>query len=164
MSRQSRPVNASEMRPGPTSSPASRKIRPNVTTWRTNPPSGCAGCDSARLLDERDESLVADRGEVLVVFQHRPERFLDRARIEVLPPECGERLGPVDRLGDAGRLRQIELPQPLYERRGLRREPVGDAGDAQAADLDLPLQRRGSDPGEETAALERVMQLPRAVR
>ena len=47
------------MRPGPTSSPASRRIRPKVTTWRTKPPSSCAGCDSARLLDERDEGLVA---------------------------------------------------------------------------------------------------------
>src|SRR5512133_2396657 len=110
MSRQSSPVSASEMRPGPTSSPASRRIRPNVTTWRTNPPSSCAGCDSARLLDERDEGLVADGGEVLVVLQYRPQRLLDRACVEVLPPERGERLGPVDRLGDARRLRQIQLP------------------------------------------------------
>src|SRR5947208_9101732 len=164
MSRQSSPVSASEIRPGPTSSPASRRIRPNVTTWRTKPPSSCAGCDSARLLDERDESLVANRGEVLVVLQHRPERLLDRARVEVLPPERGERLRPVDRLGDARRLRQVQLPQPLHERRGLRGQTVGDAGDAQSNDLDLPLEPRVADPVEETAALERVVQLSRAVR
>src|SRR6266487_801904 len=119
MSRQSSPVSASEMRPGPTSSPASRNTRPNVTTWRTKPPSSCAGCDSSRLLDERDESLVADGGEVLVVLQHRPERLLDRARVELLLPERGERLRPVDRLCDARRLRQVQLPQALHERRGL---------------------------------------------
>src|SRR5438093_13530606 len=110
MSRQSSPVNASEMRPGPTSSPASRRILPNVTTWRTKPPSSCAGCDSARLLNERDEGLVADGGEVLVVLQHRSKRFLDRASVEVVPPERGERLRPVDRLRDAWRLRQLQLP------------------------------------------------------
>src|SRR2546425_151951 len=107
MSRQSSPVSASEMRPGPTSSPASRRMRPNVTTWRTNPPSGGAGCgDTARLLDEGDESLVANGGEVLVVLQDRAEGLLDRPRVEVLPVQRGEGLRPVDRLCHPGRLRQ----------------------------------------------------------
>src|SRR3989441_13341807 len=78
MSSRSRPVSASEMRAGPTSSPASRRMRPNVTTWRTNPPSDGAGGDSPCLLDERNEGLVANGGEVLVVLQDRAERVLDR--------------------------------------------------------------------------------------
>src|SRR5882762_3210840 len=110
MSRQSSPVSASEMRPGPTSNPPSRRMRPNVTTWRTNPPSEGAGCgDTACLLDERDESLVADRGEVLVVLQDGAERLFDDPRVELLTPERCERLGPVDRLGHAGRFREIQL-------------------------------------------------------
>src|SRR2546430_17711979 len=103
MSSRSRPVSASEMRAGPTSSPASRRMRPNVTTWRTNPPSDGAGGDSPCLLDERDEGLVANGGEVLVGLQDRAERGLDRPRVEVLPAEGGEAPRPVDRLPDSRR-------------------------------------------------------------
>src|SRR6476469_11012270 len=108
MSRQSSPASASEIRPGPTSNPASRRMRPNVTTWRTNPPSDGAGCgDTACLLDERDESFVAHRGEVLVVLQDGAERLFDDSRVELLTPERRERLRPVDRLGHTRRLREI---------------------------------------------------------
>src|SRR2546421_10838166 len=102
MSRQSSPVSASEMRPGPTSNPASRRMRPNVTTWRTNPPSDCAGCgDTACLLDECDESLVADRGEVLVVLEDGAEGLLDDPGVQLLAAERCPRLRPVDGLGHA---------------------------------------------------------------
>src|SRR5438105_13719583 len=62
MPTRSSPFSASEIRPGPTSSPASRRIRPNVTTWRTKPRSepGCAygGTNAlcrARAYDSPDE-------------------------------------------------------------------------------------------------------------
>src|SRR5256885_4130768 len=110
MSSRSRPVSASEMRAGPTSSPASRKMRPNVTTWRTNPPSDGAGGDSPCLLDERDESLVAYGGEVLLGLQDRAERVLDSPGVEGLPAQSSERLRPVDRLRNTGRLREIQPP------------------------------------------------------
>src|SRR2546428_12911748 len=116
MSRQSSPVSASEMRPGPTSNPASRRMRPNVTTWRTNPPSEGAGCgDTACLLDERDESLVADRGEVLVVLQHGAERLFYDPGVELLTAERRKRLCPVDGLGDRPRHREIHMSQTLLE-------------------------------------------------
>src|SRR2546427_6642620 len=138
MSRQSSPLSASEMRPGPTSNPASRRMRPNVTTWRTNPPSEGAGCgDTACLLDERDESLVADRGEVLVVLQDRAERLFDDPGVELLTTERCKCLRPVDRLGHARWLREIQPSQTLHERRGLPCQAVGDTGHAQHDDLDL---------------------------
>src|SRR6266511_3966223 len=164
MSTRSSPVSASAIRPGPTSSPASRRTRPNVTTWRTKPPSGSACCrDRARLLDEGDEGLVADRSEILVVLQDRAERLLHGSRIEVLPSKGRERLCPVDRLGDTRRLREIESAQPLHERGRLRGKPVGKARDAQRYDLDLALERRVPDPVEEAATLQRVVELARAV-
>src|SRR5690242_16398163 len=115
------------MRPGPTSSPASRRTRPNVTTCRTI--ARALSGSSASLLDELRESAVADRLQVLVVLEDRPERRLDDARLQLLAPESVERTRPVDRLRDAGRLRQVEAPQSLHERRRLRREPVRQAGD-----------------------------------
>src|SRR5438093_1141190 len=164
MSRQSSPVSASEMRPGPTSNPASRRMRPNVTTWRTNPPSdGAGGGDSACLLDERDESLVADRGKVLVVLQDGAERLFDDPGVELLTPERCKRLRPVDRLGHARRLREIQPSEALYECCGLPCQPVRNTGHAQHDDLDLTLERRMIDPVEETASLERVVKLTRAI-
>src|SRR2546427_11431915 len=111
MSSRSRPVSASEMRAGPTSSPASRRMRPNVTTWRTNPPSDGAGGDSPRPLDGRNEGLVANGGEGLVVLPGRAERVLDRPRVEGLPAERSERLGPADRLRDTRRLAADHPPR-----------------------------------------------------
>src|SRR6266550_4835598 len=164
MSSRSRPVSASEMRAGPTSSPTSRRMRPNVTTWRTNPPSDCAGCgDTARLLDERDKSLVADRGEVLVVLEDGAERLFDDAGVELLTPERCKCLRPVDGLGHARRLREIQLSQTLHECCGLSCQTVGNTGHAQHDDLDLTLERRVIDPVEEAASLERVVQLTRAI-
>src|SRR5438876_11991189 len=164
MSRQSSPVSASEMRPGPTSNPASRRMRPNVTTWRTNPPSDGAGCgDTACLLDERDESLVANRGEVLVVLQDGAERLFDDSRVEILTPERCKRLRPVDGLGHTRRFREIQPPKTLHECRRLPCQPVGNTGHAQGDDLDLALERRVIDPVEEAASLERVVELTCAI-
>src|SRR5436190_3588676 len=121
-------------------------MRPNVTTWRTRPPSGACGSNRTGLLHERDEGLVANRGKVLVVLQYGAERLLDRRRVQLLPTERGERLRPVDRLRDAGRLREVERAQTLHERRGLRGEAAGNPRHAQRDDLDLPLERRVADP------------------
>ena len=85
----------------------------------------------ARLFDEADERLVAHGLDVLAVLQHRAERLLDDLGVDLLAPERGERLRPVDRLGDAGRLREVERAQAADERGGLLREPLGDPGDAQ---------------------------------
>src|SRR5690242_8283172 len=159
MSTWSSPVSASARRPGPTSSPASRRTRPNVTTCLTN-----ALLGSSRLLEQAEQRLVANREQVLVVLEHRAERLLDHLRVELLPAERGERARPVDRLGDARRLREVEPAEPAHERGRLRREPLGYAGDAQPHDVDLALEARVPDPVVEAATLERVVQLPRSVR
>src|SRR5918994_6513586 len=159
MSTRSRPVSASEIRPGPTSRPASRSTRPNVTTWRTKPPSASGCRDTPRLLHECDKRLVPHRGKVLVVLQHRAERLLDRLRVEILMSERGKRPRPVDRLRDAGRLRELEPAHPLDERRRLGGEPIGDARDTQRHNLDLALQCGMTNPVEQATPLERVVQL-----
>ena len=108
--------------------------------------------------------LVAHDVDVLAHLQHRAERLLHDLGVDLLPAERSERVRPVDRLGDARGLRQVEPPQPAHERGRLRGEPLGHARHAQAHDLDLPLERRMPDPVEERAPLERVVQLARAVR
>ena len=100
-----------------------------------------------------------------MVLEHAAERGVDEADLELLLAERDERLRPVDRLGDAGDLREVgQLRSALDERRGLGGEPLGDARHAGAHDRDLALERRVPDPVVEAAALERVVQLARAVR
>ena len=93
-----------------------------------DPGVGRCSCDAGRagLLDEPRERGVADELEVLVVLEHRAQRLLDDRRVELLAAERGERVRPVDRLGDAGRLREVEAAQTADERGRLRGEPLGD--------------------------------------
>src|SRR5438034_11108807 len=148
------------MRPGPTSNPAWRRTRPNVTTWPTTPLAG----GNPRLLEQFGERDVADALQVLVVLEHRTERRLDDIGIELAAAEGREGLGPVDRLGDARRLLQVEPPKAMDERGRLEGEPLGHAGHAQPHDLDLAIERGVVDPVEERAPLEGVVKLARAVR
>ena len=162
----SSPRRASATRPGPTSSPTSRRTRPKVTTWRTTASAIRRLTERPRSrggVDEPRERLVAHALDVLAVLQHRAERLLDDVGVDLLPPERVERHRPVDRLGDARRLRQVEAPQLADERRRLGREPLRDPGDPDLDDLDLAVDRRVADPVEERAALEGVVQLARAV-
>ena len=99
-----------------------------------------------------------------MVLQHRAERRLDHGRLELAAAECLERLRPVDRLGDSRRLHEVEAPQPLDECGRLRREPCRHARHLQPDDLHLALERGMVDPVVERPALERVVQLARAVR
>ena len=108
--------------------------------------------------------VVADRLEVLVVLQHRAERRLDDLRVQLLPAEGRERLRPVDRLGDARRLREIEPAEAGDETGDLLGESLGDPRDAKLHDLDLALESGVADPVEETAPLEGVVELTRPVR
>src|SRR6516164_8697759 len=103
MSTSSSAANTSAIRPGPTSSPASRSTRPNVTTWRTN-----ASASSSGLLEQADQRLVPHELKVLVVLEHGAKRRLHQLGVQFGPAERGKRLRPVDRLGNSGRLVQVE--------------------------------------------------------
>ena len=75
------------------------------------------------------------------------------------------RVHPVDRLGDTGRLLHVEAAQPLHGAGDLRRPgPRSPPGTRGAHDRDRLRQRRVVDPVVEAAALERVVQVARAVR
>src|ERR1700756_1751279 len=115
MSTSSSALSASAIRPGPTSSPASRSTRPNVTTWRTSASASSWGLYSSGFREEVEQRLVAHQLEVFVVLEHRPERRLDQVGVQLALAQRGQRLCPVDRLGDAGRLVQVEPAKALNE-------------------------------------------------
>ena len=78
--------------------------------------------------------------------------------------ERRERLRPVDRLGDARRLVELEVAQRLDRGRDVAREHVGHLGRAQPQDRELALEVGMRDPVVEAAALQRVVHVARAVR
>src|ERR1700756_2060458 len=113
---QSRPRSAVATRPGPTSSPPSRKTRPKTTTCLTT---ACGVRSVTGRGDERRERVIAEREQILVVLEQRAERRGDMLHVELSLPERGQRAHPVDRLGDPGRLLQVEGTQLGGEARGL---------------------------------------------
>ena len=161
----SRPRSASAIRPGPTSSPASRSTRPNVTTSRVEGLAHRPAAARARLLDAaRRRSSSRTHLEVLVVLE-------DRRRASARRPSASSSSQPSAASACAqsivsatpGGLARSRPRRPCTNAAAWRGEPLGDAGHAQAHDLDLALERRVADPVEQAAALERVVQLARAV-
>src|SRR5690349_15687321 len=109
------------MRPGPTSSPPSRRTRPKTTTWLTT---ACGVRSVTRRSDERRERIVAQHEQVFVVLEQRAEGRGHVLDVELLLPERRQCAHPVDRLRDPRRLLQVERAQLGREPRGLLGEPV----------------------------------------
>ena len=156
------------MRPVPTGRPRARSSRPNPIEPLERVGLGRRGhrprahASSARRRPRRDarrELLV------LVVLQHRAERRRRGLRVEPLDAEERDRVRPVDRLGDAGALRDVEPAEPVRRpRRRRARGPRGTSG-ARARTISTSRSSAGMvDPVVEAPPLERVVQLARAVR
>ncbi len=85
-------------------------------------------------------------------------------RIEPILSERHERGDPVERFGNARNPVQVGTPQHLDERRDLFREPPRRVRQSGQDDAELFVEVRIRDPVIEAAALQRVVQLARAVR
>src|SRR5215207_10383791 len=159
--------------PTGTSSPAPRSTRAKPTAKRSSPiegviesvTSGTAlrgpfGRAAHQLLDPgRPRALL-----VLAVLEDRAQRDLDRVLVDGGASERGERVRPVDRLGDARRLVELEVAHGFHRGRDLARELVGHLRCTNAEDGELALEIRMRDPVVEAAALERVVDIARSVR
>ena len=121
-------------------------------------PSACTSATS------RAADLRRERADVVLVLEQHAERVGDRLRVERDAVERDQRLGPVERLGDAGRLEEIQRAQPLRERDDLARQRLRRARTLAAHDRELALRVGIVDPVIEAAALDRVVDLARAVR
>ena len=84
-------------------------------------------------------------------------------RVEADRVQRDQRVRPVDRLGDARRLEQVERAHALHELDDLHVQPLRRARRLQAHDLQLALDAREVDPVVQAAALQRVVDLARAV-
>src|SRR5579872_28787 len=112
---------------------------------------------------DRAEVLRANAHHVLLVLAEASEGLLDRLSIQVIAVQRHERRAPVERLGDAGDLRQRRSPDELHERADLVREIVVDLRHLRVDDPQLFLERRVVDPEVQATAAQCVAQLARAV-
>src|SRR6185437_7989406 len=84
-------------------------------------------------------------------------------RVERLALEREERAAPLDGLGEARKLVQIERAQPLHERDHLPRQRLLSARNLAAQDLELAPRVGIADPLIDAAPLDRIVDLARAV-
>src|SRR4051794_30794207 len=99
--------------------------------------------------------------EVLADLERHAEGVLE---VAVRAAERDERLRPRDRLPHAGQLVELDAAQPGDGVAHALDDRLGDARHPRADDLRLAVARRVVDPVVQAAALQRVVQLARAVR
>src|SRR5262245_57744566 len=105
------------IRPVPTGSPRSRRFLPRPTRGWTGP---------LAILPDHLAEVRRYQRLVLVILHDGAERVGRDRRFEPLRTEEGERVRPVDRLGDARHLREVELPEPFDGHRDVARERLAD--------------------------------------
>ena len=98
----------------------------------------------ARRSLELDADARRDRVEVGAVLDDHAHRLLEDLVVDVVGAEQDQRPGPVDRLGDAGRLLEVELADLVDDLDKLARDRLVEIWGVQADDLELVLESRGS--------------------
>src|SRR2546423_2229230 len=117
-------------RPTGTSRPAPRRSRAKATAIRSasasGPPGGSGACPRKRSgtaadggADDVGHAVGPHPFLVLAVLEQRPQRDLDGVLVERGAAQGGQRVGPVDGLGHARRLVELEGPHGLGGRRHL---------------------------------------------
>src|SRR5215468_4710632 len=151
---------ASITEPGPTGSPAARSARAKPTTLSAMLPVGglrwsmavgiCALTNDSvlagRFLQNFLQTVALHTRDIVLILQQCAESVADHLRGQRARIELGERRGPVDGLGDAGRLVEILVAQRLHETHDLLRQLCRDAGHAALDDRKLAFGRGIIDP------------------
>ena len=125
---------------------------------------GFRHCAPSRSAPARSRPCAPRALLVFAVLQDRAEGDVDGALVDRGGAERGERVRPVDRLGDAGRLVELELAQRLDRGGNLTREHLGHVGRPDPEDRELTLEVGVRDPVVQAPALQRVVDVARAVR
>src|ERR1700733_5890770 len=136
--------------PDPTARPAAR----NSPAKLTSRPVKSGGASGAAGTGDDLGQVVADDLEVVAVLDYRAQRVRRVRHVQVRLAEHVETPGPVDGLGDAGRLGQVELAQPLDGGDHLARQRGGHARLPDQHDLDLAVGWRIADPVVQAAPLQ----------
>lgn len=68
------------------------------------------------LVEDAPAFALADAGDVVLILEQHADGVGDGFGVERKPVQFGQRTGPVDGLGDARHLEQVNLAQLLHER------------------------------------------------
>src|SRR6187399_336482 len=151
-------------RPAPRNTRAKATDMCNASAAGSSSCSGIGGGARRRRGNQLADTVLADALLVLAVLEHCAERGGHEPIVEgggAEPAECGR---PVDRLGDAGRLVEVQLAHRCNGSGNLAGEALGNAGYAQADDGHLALEAGVLDPVVQAAALQRIVDVTSAVR
>jgi hypothetical protein len=107
---------------------------------------------------------ATDLGDVFLMLEDRTEGRVDRLLLEIGLFEGDQRGGPIQGLGDARHLVEIDAAQLVHEVADLPGQRLRGLRLTGGDDRLFLLDRRIIDPVVEAAALQRVVQLARAVR
>src|SRR3954468_20539920 len=146
----------------PSASPSERSSSPNSSRRAASP--GGPALSGGWAGTELDSDALGHDIEIGAVLDDDRHRVAEGLLVDVVGAEQQQRARPVDRLGDARRLLEVELAHELDDLDELARDLLVELGRVQAHDLELVLERRVVEPEVEAAALERLGQLARVVR
>src|SRR3954451_11390966 len=127
----------------PSARPSPRSSSPNSSRRAASPGGPASG---GRGGTELDPDALGDDVEVGAVLDDDRHRLAERALVDVVGAEQQQRAGPVDRLGDARRLLEVELAHELDDLDELARHAVVDLRRVQLHDVELVLERGVVEP------------------
>src|SRR5262245_7275896 len=141
--------------PVPTATPAERSSWPKSTSDPAREAGPCSGSGTG------DDLLQAlpHQIEVVPLLDDRAQGVLRRLDVEIALAENVQRHHPVERLGDAGRLGEVQVTKPVHRRDHLAGQRLRHDRDTDEHDLELALGAGVPDPVVEAAALQRVVEL-----
>ena len=125
---------------------------------------GYPACRPEEAIAQLHSHALRHQVEVGAVLDDDRHRALEHRLVDVLGAEQEQRPRPVDRLGDRGRLLQVERADHVDDLDELARHCLVQLRGVQVHDLELALDRRVVEPEVEAAPLERLGQLTRVVR
>src|SRR4051794_28854776 len=158
----------------PTATPSPRSSSPNSSRCAASPGGASSGAvapysAALRLAGGRGTDrqfhpdALGDDVEVGAVLDDDRQRLREDLVVDVVGAQQQQRARPVDRLGDRGRLLEIELADHRDDLDELARDGLRQLRGVHADDLQLALGRRVVQPQVQAAALERLGQLARVV-
>src|SRR3954447_3401561 len=131
-------ANASSSSDVPTATPSLRSSSPSARICPAIPPSGSAGAVTGSPAGGRlqrragpvelDAAPLGDDVEVGPVLDDDAHRLAEQVAVDVVGAEQQQRPGPVDRLGDRGRLLEVELADHVDDLDELARHRLGQLG------------------------------------
>ena len=124
--------------------PASRSTRPKVTTSRIEASLTAPAAAATARASRTSSTTVSSRTmlEVLAVLEDRPERLLDRHRVEPLAAQDGERVAQSIVSATPGGLARSSTRRPATNAAACAASRSDTPGTRRRDDLDLALERR----------------------